>query len=63
MSTFSYDPNDESVKARCHVIELYAKANALRHIPHEFLHARQEADNAMNSLIAKYGSVHREMHG
>ena len=58
MSKFSYDPNDESVKARCHVIELYSQANALRHSPHQFLHARQQAESAAESWIAKYEPVH-----
>ena len=55
MSTFFYDPKEESVRARCHVIELYTQANELRHSPHQFLLARKEAENAAESWSAKYG--------
>lgn len=55
VNTFSYDPNEASVKERCHVIELYTLANKLRHLPHEFLKARQVAEDAMSSWLDRCG--------
>lgn len=55
MSTLNYDPNEESVKARCNVIELYSHANTLRHSPNEFCLARQKADDAITAWLDKYG--------
>lgn len=63
MSTFSYDPNESSVKDRCNVIELYTQANALRHSPNEFIQAKQDADNAITAWLDKYGPSTRQQTG
>lgn len=63
MSTFSYDPNEPSVKDRCNVIKLYTQANALRHSPNEFIQARQDADNAITAWLDRYGPHPRHQTG
>ncbi|MFZ4856776.1 MAG: hypothetical protein ACOYL3_10305 [Desulfuromonadaceae bacterium] len=50
-----YDPNENSVKDRCHLIRLYSQANNLRHLLREFITARQKAEEATLAWIAKYG--------
>lgn len=63
MRTTSYDPNEASVKERCHVIELYSNANTLRHSPSEFFQARQKADDAITAWLDKYGPSTRQQTG
>lgn len=56
MNKFSYDPNLDSVKDRCHLIMLYAQANELRQSPTKFQEAREKADAALSAWLQKYGS-------
>lgn len=55
MKMLRYDPNEDSVIDRCHLINLYSQANNLRHLPLEFIPARQKAEEAALAWIAKYG--------
>lgn len=63
MRIISYDPNEASVKERCHVIELYSHANTLRHLPNKFFLARQKADDAITAWLDKYGPSTKQQTG